>query len=57
MDKLLTEKALLKELAIRANNVIMEGSFTGDQITEAAAVMKLCIQIVDILENESTKRK
>lgn len=57
MDKILTEKELLKELAIRSNNIIMRGSFSGDHITEASEVMKLCLQIVEILEYEPTKRK
>jgi hypothetical protein len=57
MDQIFTaEKELLKELAIRANNIIMNGSFSGDNITEAAEVMKLCHKIVDIL-NGTSKRK
>lgn len=46
------EKELLKSLAVRANNIIMKGSFSGDDITEAADIMKLCHDIYNILNNE-----
>lgn len=52
--------SLLKELAARANNVIMKGTFTGDSVIEAAEVMKMCVQIYNTLEsqekNESTDK-
>jgi len=47
----LTE-ALLKELAARANNIIMQGSFTGDACTEASEVMALCHRIHTQLEKK-----
>ena len=54
---LMPEKALLKELAVRANNIIMKGSFTGDDITEASEIMKLCINIHNSLDyDEKTDR-
>lgn len=46
------EKALLRELCVKANNIIMKGSFSGDDITEAANIMKLCHTIFKNLENE-----
>jgi hypothetical protein len=45
----LTE-TLLKELAVRANNIIMHGSYSGDHIHEASAVMQLCLDIHQALE-------
>lgn len=50
------EKELLKELSRRSNNIIMKGSFSGDDITEASEVMKLCIQIYNILNNENLQK-
>ena len=47
-----TDKALLGQLAVRANNIIMKGHFTGDDITEAADIMKLCHQIAGIIYGE-----
>lgn len=41
---------LLRQLAIQANNCIMKGNYTGDDIHEASEVMKLCIAIVDTLD-------
>lgn len=46
------EKELLKLLAYRANNIIMKGSFSGDDITEASEVMKLCHEIYKIVNND-----
>lgn len=58
MDKMaMEEKELLKTLALRANNVIMKGSFSGDDITEAADVMKLCIDIYKILNDGKIELK
>ncbi len=41
----LTLEQLLRQLAIRANNIIMAGNFSGDDIHEASKVMSLCIHI------------
>jgi len=49
-------KDALRELAIRANNMIMRGSFSGDDIHEAAQLMDFCIRIVDLLD-ASNKEK
>ena len=51
-----TNETLLKELALRANNIIMKGSFSGDDITEAADIMKLCHQIYAALNGKETDR-
>lgn len=40
-----TTTELLKELSMRANNIIMKGNFSGDDIHEASEVMNLCIKI------------
>jgi hypothetical protein len=50
------EKELLKMLAYRANNIIMKGHFSGDDITEAADVMKLCHDIWNILNNDAKNK-
>ena len=51
------EKALLLEVAARANNIIMKGSFSGDDITEAADLMKICLQICESIQNEEKANK
>lgn len=40
---------LLKDLAIKANNCIMKGTFSGDAVHEASETMKMCIEIYNIL--------
>ncbi len=40
MDRELLEKLLV--LTVRANNIIMKGSFNGDDVHEASAVMQIC---------------
>ena len=47
--------ALLKELAAKANNCIMKGTFQGDAVHEASEVMKMCIQIYNTLEAQEKK--
>ena len=49
--------ALLKELAMRANNVIMKGSFRGDDNHEASEVMRLCLDIYKATEKKDGKKK
>ncbi len=49
--------ALLRELAMRANNVIMKGSFSGDDIHEASEVMRLCLDIYKATEKKDGKKK
>ena len=46
---------LLKDLAARANNCIMKGTFQGDAVLEAAEVMKMCVQIYQTLEAQEKK--
>ena len=48
----MNEVDLLKELAIRANNVIMKGSFSGDDIHEASELMTYCIQLVKVINEQ-----
>ena len=45
-------KDLLKSLAITANNCIMKGSFSGDDIHEASRIMMQCKLILEQLEND-----
>lgn len=37
---------LLKELAVRANNILMKGQFSGDDAREAVVIQDICIEIV-----------
>jgi hypothetical protein len=43
---------LLKSLAITANNCIMKGSFSGDDIHEASRVMMQCKLILEQIESD-----
>jgi len=47
------EKEILRLLAARANNVIMKGLYTGDDMIEAADLMKYCTELYNILNNEN----
>jgi len=55
MSETHSAKELLHKLAVQANNIIMKGHFTGDDIHEASDVMKLCIRIVEIINDEQQK--
>ncbi len=48
MSKNVSDQQLL-ELLARANNLIMEGSYSGDQIFEAAEVMIQLTELYDSL--------
>ena len=50
-------KDLLKAIVISANNCIMKGSFSGDDVHEASRVMIECALILEQIEesNEHTK--
>jgi len=43
---------MLKALCIAANNCIMKGSFSGDDIHEASRIMVQCKLILEQLEDE-----
>ena len=45
-------KDLLYKLAIQSNNVIMNGTYKGDDMIEAVETMKLCHKIVEAINGE-----
>ena len=47
-------KDLLRDLAIKSNNLIMQGQFSGDAIHEASQLMAYCLHLVDVIDNEAT---
>lgn len=52
------DRELLKQLAAMSNNVIMKGSFSGDDIHEASNIMGICMEIIkQINEAEENERK
>lgn len=50
----MTANQLLKELAIRANNCILKGHYSGDDIHEASEICRWCEKIVDVLNKEES---
>lgn len=47
---------LLYRLAIQANNVIMKGRYTGDEMIEAVSTMELCHKIVKAIDEQKTEQ-
>jgi len=47
----------LRELAIQSNNIIMRGSFSGDDIHEASRIMNWCITLVAELDKINGEQK
>lgn len=52
-----TDQALLRHLAIKANNLIMRGLFSGDDMREAVDIMNVCMKIVEITNDEETEHR
>lgn len=50
----MTTKELLYRLAVQANNTLMQGSYSGDALVEAADTMALCHKIVKAINDEET---
>jgi len=50
-------KEFIKRLAATANNIIMKGSYMGDDIHVASRFMNQCQTIVELLEDEKQKTK
>ena len=48
---------LLREVATQCNNIIMKGSYSGDDIHEASKVMQLCINIVTAINEREDEQK
>lgn len=50
----MTANQLLKELAIRANNTILKGHYSGDDIHEASEICRWCEKIVEAVDKEES---
>ena len=56
----MTNLEILRTLAITANNVVLKGHYSGDDIHEASALCKWCEQLIDhivVLEKSEEKKE